>query len=361
MKKLNPMTKNQLFWMLQIVGWTVYILFHTLINTRYTNFDMKDWMLYSVTFIIGIIITIGLRFLYRMAYSRFEKLYWLPIFIVLGSTIATVIWYFSDIYFSHLFWVNGEMELLNVLAPMYIIRYNYLFAIILTSWSALYFSIKYAWDWQAEKAKTLEAQMMAQDAQMQMLRYQLNPHFLFNSLNSIRALVDENQENAKEMITELSEFLRYSLLHKNTNYVPLSSEVEAMKHYFSIEKKRFEEKLDVKFNIDQDVMNYQVPSFILHPIIENAVKYGMQTSTMPLRISLKAKKKDTKLILEIKNTGHWIDRTTTNKIGGGTGTGLRNVKDRLENAYGKGKLVDILKDENSTCVRVTINDKNRHL
>ena len=100
-----------------------------------------------------------------------------------------------------------------------------------------------------------------------MLRYQLNPHFLFNALNSLRALVDEDEKNARQMVTELSEFLRYSLISKDLNNVPLKKEIEAIRNYLAIEKKRYEEKLEVVINIDPSTESCYLPSFLIHPVV----------------------------------------------------------------------------------------------
>nr|MDA3854067.1 histidine kinase [Bacteroidales bacterium] len=314
-----------------------------------------DWILYSLTFVIGILITLGMRYLYRLAYTKFNGLIWLPITVVISSILFTIVWYFLDLYISQPFWDNGAMELKNRLEPFYMIKYNYIFLIILIAWSGFYFGIKYAMDWQKEKEKALTAQAMAHKAQMQMLRYQLNPHFLFNSLNSIQVLVDENQEHAKEMIGELSEFLRYSLLHKEATFVNLSNEIEAIKHYFSIEKKRFEEKLIIQYAIDDNVKSVQVLTFLLHPLIENAVKYGMRTSPMPLTIKLAISRTDFGIMIEVCNTGKWVE-SSKDPSHKGTGTGLTNVKERLENAYGKDYYFNIVKKEKSTSIQIEIKE-----
>jgi len=350
------MGKNKLFWILQIGGWVAYYLFHTILYTDTRMYGYKEWLLYSLTFVIGVAITCTMRYIYRIAYKNFERLVWLPFVVVLGSIIFTITWYFVDLYISHLFWENGAAELKNRLQPFYMIKYNYIFLIVLMVWSALYFGIKYAMDWQNEKEKAMEAQRMAHQAQMKMLRYQLNPHFLFNSLNSIQVLVDENKDNAKAMIGELSEFLRYSLLHKEATFVKLSDELEAIQHYFSIEKKRFEEKLEINFIIDEQIKQVQILTFLLHPLIENAVKYGMRSSPMPLRISLKASKTDYGLLIAICNTGKWVEHHMGEKHQG-TGTGLCNVQERLENAYGEDYHFEINKMADKTCIRIEIKDE----
>ena len=175
--------------------------------------------------------------------------------------------------------------------------------------------------------------MLAKRSQLQMLRYQLNPHFLFNALNSVRALIEENEEQAKNMITELSEFLRYSLMNNNHADIPLKHEIEALRHYFSIEKKRYEDKLDIDFDIEPEAEDYPVISFLIHPLAENAIKYGMRTSSMPLKIRIKAKVQENRLKLMVCNTGRWLESGNDKNRGQSTGTGLENVKQRLENAF----------------------------
>jgi len=228
----------------------------------------------------------------------------------------------------------------------------------LLSWSVLYFGIKFLRDWDLQKEKTDKAYALAQSAQLQMLRYQLNPHFLFNSLNSIRALISENKKNAKIMITELSEFLRYSLLSKNYADVPLHNELEAIHHYLAIEKKRYEDKLDVTFHIDPTAEDYPVLCFLLHPLIENAIKYGMQTSSMPLKISVKAEVVNSKLQVEVSNTGRWLHPSAVSEANEpGTGTGLDNVRKRLENEYPDKHTFRVFEKDGRVTIQLEIGKK----
>jgi len=310
---------------------------------------------------MGFLVSLSLRKLYRFTYQKIESLIMLPVYLILISLLATTIWYLSDYMISALFWEGNYFHILiKKISLKSFLKTNYVFFILMTAWGALYFGIKYALDWQNEKKRSAEAILLAQKAQMEMLRYQLNPHFLFNSLNSIRALVDEDKVIAKDMITELSEFLRYSLLHKDVTFVPLSNELEAVKHYFSIEKKRFEEKLELTYNITDDTKNCQILSFLLHPLIENAVKYGMKTSKMPLRISVTARKTDYGLFIEVCNSGEWIERNHANREQGGTGTGLSNVRKRLENAYNGGFKLDVSCKEQRVCIKIEIKEEYLH-
>jgi LytS/YehU family sensor histidine kinase len=222
---------------------------------------------------------------------------------------------------------------------------------IIILWSTLYFGIKLWNDWLEAKSRAEKSDALAHKAQLQMLRYQLNPHFLFNSLNSIRALVDEDKLRAKSMITELSEFLRYSLVNKNLANVTLNEELEAIRHYFAIEKTRFEEKLEVTFQIDFDTEKIKIPSFLIHPIIENAIKFGMKTTKLPLRINIKSELKNNWLNIEIYNSGVWVENSESNIS---TGTGLENVKQRLENAYPNNNRFEVIESDDKVCVIISI-------
>ena len=176
-----------------------------------------------------------------------------------------------------------------------------------------------------------KARDLAQQAQLQMLRYQLNPHFLFNALNAIRALVLSDAARSRQVVTALSEYLRYSLRTANDLEVSLKEELTSLRSYLDIEKIRFEEDLDVFVEIEPAASGCMVPSVLLQPLIENAIKYGMQTSTMPLRIRLLGTIRDHQLHLEVANTGRWL--TSDEADGQSTGIGLRNLRQRLDQFY----------------------------
>ncbi len=179
---------------------------------------------------------------------------------------------------------------------------------VFLAWSACYFAVRSYQSAENEKRAALKANALAHQAQLEMLRSQVNPHFLFNALNSIHALVEENPARAQLAVEELSDFLRYSLARTKVSDVPLWEEIEVLERYLSIEKIRFEEKLVVSVDIDARTREIRVPGFLLHPLLENAIKYGMQTSAMPLQIALKAERVNGSLRLAVANTGKWIER-----------------------------------------------------
>ena len=348
------------FWNLNLIGWSI-LYFGMLISTLsglliYKGKTLNDIDLvgYSLTYVLGILLTIVMRKIYSNILNRKISFRRLGVIVILSTLLFGHIWFASDIVFSS--FLHGYEWMIKKFS-FYSWKTEIVFySMVVLSWSTMYFGIKFWIEWENEKKKTEEANALAQSAQLQMLRYQLNPHFLFNSLNSIRALIDEDKSNAKNMITELSEFLRYSLISKNFKDVPLMDEIEAIEHYFAIEKKRYEEKLDVTINVEPLAEDYPVLSFLIHPLTENAVKYGMQTSNLPLKISINAKVIENRLILEVCNSGKWIEPKDHDESMS-TGTGLDNVRQRLKNAFPGSHSFKINKNDDNVCIIIEIEKK----
>jgi LytS/YehU family sensor histidine kinase len=199
-------------------------------------------------------------------------------------------------------------------------------------WSVLYWGINFWHEWMVQKDRMERATALARTAQLQMLRYRLSPHFLFNALNSIRALIAEDKVSARRMVTELSEYLRYSLMSRNYATVPFRDEIESIRHYFNIQKIRYENKLEVVFDVEPAAEEYPIASFLLHPLVENAVTYGMQTSSLPLKIQIKVCTPQGRLEIDVINSGSWIETSPRDGDYAG-GRGLDNVRRRLADAY----------------------------
>lgn len=348
--------KNKLFWLINTAGWLILLILTLFVLYYEKSHDYKSVIGITITYVVGFFVSVGLRYLYRrIKYSR-QSIFYTASLIIVISVVVTHIWYFVDVGISIIFYsFYGEGALL---IPKSLIRVESavitLLPIIVT-WSTFYFLAKLWQDWSLQKERAEKADLLAHKAKLQMLRYQLNPHFLFNSLNSIRALIETDKEIAKHIITELSEFLRYSLISMNIHAVPLKDEIEAIRHYFAIQQIRYEEKLVVNYNIQPDAEEFPVLSFLVYPVIENAIKYGMQTSAMPLIIEIIARVENNKLIINISNSGRWIDEPEKkHREDAGTGTGLENVKQRLENAFPGNHRFSVEKNENKVNVRIEI-------
>ena len=211
-------------------------------------------------------------------------------------------------------------------------------ALPLLGWSLVRLGFQYNAALREQREQALRAVAAARDAQLRMLAYQLNPHFLFNTLNSIRALINEDRQRAREMVTALSSYLRYALVERPMHVALLEEEVASVRGYLAIEQVRFEERLDARLDIEPAALSCEVPAFLLNPLVENAVKHGAAGSAdAPLVVRVEARLVDPgRLRLAVENTGRLSSqRSTPSAAGEGDdlrlgGVGLANVRARLE-------------------------------
>ncbi len=213
------------------------------------------------------------------------------------------------------------------------IRFMTVNSLLLGAWSALYYGINFYLivEDQADQLVRLEGQ--ASSAQLAMLRYQLNPHFLFNTLNSISTLVLlKHTERANAMLSRLSSFLRYTLANEPTAQVTLEQEIETLKLYLEIEKMRFEERLRTQFDIDSAASKTRLPSLLLQPLVENAIKYAVTPHEEGADISVEARLVGDRVQITVSDTGGGLSESA-NSASSSTGVGLANTRDRLNQAY----------------------------
>jgi len=195
---------------------------------------------------------------------------------------------------------------------------------------AVLFVIKHTINYQIQKRNVLKARALANIAQLKLLRNQMNPHFLFNAHNSIRSMILIDKERAWQMVTELSEFLRYTLLNFNKIEATLGEEISAVNNYLHIEKIRYRDSLEVSFHIDEAAKECLVPAFFLQPLVENAIKYGMQTSPTPLRVSITIRYRRRLLSIDVSNTGKLVHASENPSEGEEAhGTSIDNIRKRL--------------------------------
>lgn len=231
-------------------------------------------------------------------------------------------------------WLLGWSDWISFNPKNLLVGGGILDGITLALFSMLFLAVDHGLQLREQKEKAREATTLAQQAQLQMLRYQLNPHFLFNSLNSIRAMILNEPERARQIVTELSEFLRYSLNgrgHEST----IGEELQAIENYLAIQRIRFEEKLVVTTHVDPALHSFVLPCFLVHPLVENAVKYGMETCEPPLRLEIEVAAFEQGVRIRVSNTGRLVpaEAEALDNKRNGTGTGLRNVAQRLDLAF----------------------------
>src|SRR5688572_5310972 len=207
----------------------------------------------------------------------------------------------------------------------------------LFGWSLVRLGLQYNTALRHQREQALRAVAAARDAQLRMLAYQLNPHFLFNTLNSIRALINEDRQRAREMVTALAGYLRYALVERPLHVAPLEEEVASVRGYLAIEQVRFEERLDVRMEVEPSALRCEVPAFLLNPLVENALKHGASPAPgAPLEVRVKAwLAEPDRLRLMVENTGVWKGKALRARAPGERddgelgGLGLANVRARL--------------------------------
>ncbi|MAW81812.1 MAG: sensor histidine kinase [Parvularcula sp.] len=332
--------KARMFWMLQIAGWLGFFALHILSVSTFVAGRSSDSLLYSVaSSLIGFLTTsILARPIYRFARRQGPALL---LIIVLTSTIlmAVAMSAMKAQTFGYLFG-NGWMDLRGASLG----TTNYLLLIVpdlpvnlflLGSWAGFYFGINYYLKLRSEMERAIFSARLADQAQLKMLRYQLNPHFLFNTLNAISTLVlEQDGKQANSMLTQLSAFLRYSLDNDPLQKTTLAEEVRALELYLTIEKTRFADRLNVTFDIDENTKSAYVPSLILQPAIENAIKYAIAQMESGGEIRITAKREGGMLALEVCDNGPNAPEDPNALLDNvKTGVGLVNMRDRLAYLY----------------------------
>jgi two-component system, LytTR family, sensor kinase len=207
------------------------------------------------------------------------------------------------------------------------------------AWAALYLAISYAGEVRHIERRASQYARAAQQAELRSLRYQVNPHFLFNTLNSLSTLVMKGQANAAEtMIMNLSTFYRTSLSGDPMDDVPLEDEVRLQQLYLDIEGVRFPERLRVKIDVPDAVGQALVPGMILQPLVENAIKYGVARATRPVTIAITAHADNGRLTINVSDNGNAVEQEEQH----GSGIGLTNVRDRLAARFGADARIEWL-------------------
>ena len=317
--------KNKAFWVLQTTGWTGYFILRSLsgiANSMGAIFVVHTLLLTAT----GYSLTLLMASLYRRLITMRA---------LLTALLSLSVVILASFSFSFIETWSFATFLKPNSRPVGV---EYLGAILLNfsllaAWSALYYGINYYLLLEEEIDQRGRLESQASSAQLAMLRYQLNPHFLFNTLNSISTLVLLKQtERANAMLARLSSFLRYTLVNEPTAQVTLAQEVETLKLYLEIEKMRFEERLRPHFRIDPSTIGARLPSLLLQPLVENAIKYAVTPSETGADIWIKAERQGQGIRIEVADSGPGTQAALA--VHESTGVGLANIKDRLAQAYG---------------------------
>lgn len=326
------------FWMLAA---TLIVLISTLVNGE----DFTIAILEVFSFII-LYAVIGSAIWYVIKYSTLEDNSISRIIFahVIAASIIVFIWMYSGVVIIKILHPDPEMWFKRGMV-------NRIFAgyMLYTIYVVFFYAVNYYRGFKEKLRNEGKLISLVKEAELHALKSQINPHFLFNSLNSISSLTMTDPERAQEMVINLSQLMRYSLKHDQKEKVTFKQELENNKLYLHIEKVRFGIKLNPIFNINENCFEAEIPNMILQPLYENAIKYGVYETTEPVDVITTCKCNKDSLTVKISNT---YDSSVQSKKG--EGIGLRNIRDRLQIIYGNPMLLKLEDNKKEFIVTLTI-------
>lgn len=325
------MSKKRLaYWIFQILGWSGYAFVNITIVSIAEVSDPNNLIKYS--FLLQALFFLGSTHLFRHFIIRWR---WIKMSIsailyrvlvsVLILSMANYLFQITISYLLGLFTPEADLQLVAILTNLFLVFIFYFL------WSAIYFLYNYMESYNAN----LKQEAAINEIRLNALKSQLNPHFIFNALNSVRALVDEEPSRAKMAITQLSNILRNSLVMDKKKVIAFKDEMQTVKDYLNLEFIRFEERLQTRFHIHPESNLFEVPPLMIQTLVENGIKHGISNLVEGGLIQIETDVRDGYLYISIKNSGQIHPNpghSRRNK--NSTGYGLANTRQRLDLIYG---------------------------
>ena len=331
----STLSRTTLYWLMQVVGWGAFVLIW--IVYIYTDTDLSGEQGLVMPIVFSCLIGLGLTHLFRTALKHFKwqrlALYKLVLLVfaanvAMAGALVAVITLWDAVFGNGISNSNDVMDLVSIGANM---------AILFLIWSLIYFVVYAFRNYRHEEIERLRAEQTLRESELARLKSQMNPHFVFNALNSIRALVAEDPNKAQQSITQLSHLLRGFLLSDRHRTVPLREEMRTVMDYLELEKLRYEERLHFCTSLSDGAMDVEVPTMMVQTLVENAIKHGISKRLQGGEIDIRANVENEKLSLEIENDGD-LHGVSSPRDGG---FGLANTRLRLQLLFGTEAQFDI--------------------
>lgn len=350
----HPLFNSKTTFGIYILAWVMLISIQTL--AFFQLFTVSWYYAIADSLIFGsIYFLIGIGTWYFIRYANFEKGIFLPIIIehLASSFILVSLWVYSGTYILSLIFASST-DYVELLWGAIAWRYGngFLFYIILI---VVYYLYANYVQQQERKEKEDKLKSVLQNTEIDLLRSKLNPHFLFNSLNSLNALIQTDTDKASHMLIQLSDFLRFSIEQDKQEKIILKDELLNLERYIAIEQVRFGSRLVFIREVDNEAFNLKLPAMLLQPILENAIKYGLGSKLDEVKVEVKAQVNNGNLMLTIENA--FDDKVKVKK---GSGNGIENVKKRLDIIYKKAADFKITKSEKTFKVKLIIPQDTAH-
>ena len=365
MKRINNIKKKYIDLKLVLLLAAFYALFDVVVIVKtaymmavgYEKSERFSWVRFLVdNLLFDYVIVVTFMTLIAISTKRFlRKNYsWtkiISIHILFSLLIGIVIRLVVDFYYI----IVGEKTFAeydferSIFGFMYVIDVNFLIYFAMVFIIYTYYYVK-----EVKKAEKRQSKLETQlvNTRMKMLSSQLQPHFLFNTLNSIAVLTDIDAGKAKDTIADLSDFLREILYDNDSNKIPLEKELRILEFYLNIIKVRFSEHLKIEKNIDETLLSKKVPALLLQPLLENSIKHGFDYNHTDLEISVKIYSEENTLIIKVENSGTPV--TEGHALLLKRGMGLANINDRLSNLYGSDYFFELRNKSDGSGVETII-------
>ncbi len=320
------MKRISLFWRFQIVGWAAFVGL---------TFPTKLLVCGSVSEVIGLfflrdgvsfILTLLMRAIYRRVYQNHREPSWIVGAILVVSSAAALIQLPPYFWLGYIF-PYEEKTIFGPYATVGIVSFR---GGQFLGWSILYFGIKIWQEKKSDEKRLQEEHEMRQQAELQMLRSLINSHFLSNSLGTIKEMLRVQKQGADQLVQALSDYLNYSLKHRDDDEVPLGEEIKALDNYLIMQKARLGTRLDFAMQMKEEVPRAKVPGFVLQPLVENAIKYGQETNARRVTVRVLAQREEDNLVIQVLNTGRWVIPDPHRQTGG---VGLETIQRKFSWLY----------------------------
>ncbi|MGQ8336108.1 sensor histidine kinase [Sunxiuqinia sp. A32] len=344
----HPFINSRILILYYAIFWVAIGAANALIQIFWSNMELTKAFLESmVNFLLYPVLGASIWFIVKYNGVKESDWLWTGLYHLIGATILNAIWLYLSFMLIKMI-DESHLSLMYSDLPSRVLAGYVLYMVYVV----FFYAVNYYQTLKEKVKREAELKTLVREAELSALKSQINPHFLFNSLNSISSLTISNPTKAQEMVINLSNFMRYSLQHDQEETVSLEKELENIKLYLSIEKIRFGKKLNPVFNIEDACLQAQIPNMILQPLFENAIKYGVYEATGPVGITTSCKNKDGYALIIIDNE-YEVD-SIKNK---GEGIGLRNIRQRLDLIYGNPDLLKIMDKKTSFRVELAIPQK----
>jgi LytS/YehU family sensor histidine kinase len=336
-----------LFWRFQLAGWAAFVPLTFPLKVMLAGTIPGAVLLSFIRDGSSFALTLGMWVIYRRVLNKQNRYRVIvPVVTVVCLTAGLLqtgfVLLFHDIF-------PLEKEVFLITSVEFSLFYER--TAILVCWSLLYIGIKQMRDGMERELRLSLVESEKRGAELKLLRAQMNPHFVFNSLTSIEAGLGKQLPNVRGMVQALADYLHYSLTHRNDELVPMGEEYDALIGYLALERARLGGKLSIDCQIDDEARKALVPGIILQPLVENAVKYGRESSPSPLQLRLHVLRSGRELQIEVSNSGHWIETDSNRSTGG---VGLENLQRRLALLYPGQHRMEITRKSDHVSVRICI-------